>query len=60
MDADGALPITINAAKIAPPDREEKLKRGASRGLGAFLYENYTENGPLLAIPRRYVARQLS
>jgi hypothetical protein len=60
MDGGGALPITINAAKIAPADREEELKKGSSRGLGTFLYENDTENGPLLAIPRRYVARQLS
>jgi hypothetical protein len=55
-DGDGALPTMITAAKIAPVDRDEELTQAESRGLGAFLFENDVQNGPLLTIPLRYRA----
>jgi hypothetical protein len=58
-DGDGAQPTTITAAKIAPPNCEEELKKACGRSLGTFLFENEIENGPLLAIPMRYRTREI-
>jgi hypothetical protein len=53
-DVDGTSPTTITAAKLAPPDHEAELKRLGNCELGAFLYENDCQNGPLIKIPIRY------